>query len=129
MQASQETCMNPPDRRLTLSLALMLGGLSAGCQHNEPTPAAPTALATTQASLDTANRQAGHAFGPEISAEDFAAHLRVLASDEFGGRQPGSDGEEKTVNYLREQFQRLGLQPGNGDSYFQTVPMVETTVD
>jgi Zn-dependent M28 family amino/carboxypeptidase len=83
----------------------------------------------TEAALARANATAGHGFGPEISAEDFAAHVKVLASDEFGGRAPGSEGEEKTVEYLRSQFQRLGLQPGNGDSYFQTVPMVETTLD
>ena len=69
------------------------------------------------------------AFGPEISAEDFSAHVKILASDEFAGRQPGSAGEEKTVEYLREQFQRLGLEPGNGDSYFQTVPMIETRAE
>ena len=79
--------------------------------------------------LDQVNRRAGSGFGPEVSAEDFAAHVRVLASDDFGGRAPGSEGEEKTVQYLREQFERLGLEPGNGDSYFQTVPMVETTLD
>ena len=102
---------------LLLSLAFGLGG----CQHDP--------LEQTEASLISANERAGHAFGPEISAEDFAAHIRVLASDEFGGRQPGSAGEEKTVNYLRTQFERLGLEPGNGDSYFQTVPMTETTAD
>ncbi len=84
---------------------------------------------TTATALDQANRRAGSAFGPEVSAEDFAAHVRVLASDDFGGRAPGSEGEEKTVRYLREQFERLGLEPGNGGSYFQTVPMVETTLD
>jgi len=107
--------------RLIPTLALLLAVPLIGCQHDP--------IGQTEASLRAANQRAGHAFGPEISAEDFAAHIRVLASDDFGGRQPGSEGEEKTVAYLREQFQRLGLQPGNGDSYFQTVPMVETTVD
>ena len=102
-------------------LLLTLGIALSGCQHDP--------LEQTEASLISANERAGHAFGPEISAEDFAAHIRVLASDEFGGRQPGSAGEEKTVNYLRTQFERLGLAPGNGDSYFQTVPMTETTAD
>jgi Zn-dependent M28 family amino/carboxypeptidase len=95
--------------------------LAAACAHDP--------LQDTEVALHRANAIAGHGFGPEISAEDFTAHVKVLASDEFGGRAPGSDGEEKTVEYLREQFQRLGLQPGNGDSYFQTVPMVETEVD
>ena len=108
-----------PIRRLLRPLSLVL--LLAGCQHDR--------LQETEASLLAANEQAGHAFGPEISAEDFAAHIKVIASDEFGGRQPGSDGETKTVEYLRGQFQRLGLEPGNGNSYFQTVPMVETRAD
>ena len=68
-----------------------------------------------------------HAFSDAINATDFAAHVKVLASDEFEGRAPGSAGEDKTVDYLKAQFERLGLKPGNGDSYFQTVPMIETT--
>ena len=116
--------MTQTRHRLTSTRAALLAAALtcslAGCQHD---------LEQTQAALTTANEQAGHAFGPEISAEDFSAHIRVLASDQFGGRQPGSAGEEKTVEYLRGQFQRLGLEPGNGDSYFQTVPMIETKAD
>jgi hypothetical protein len=82
-----------------------------------------------ETSLVAVNAQAGHGFGPEISAEDFSAHVKVLASDDFGGRAPGSAGEDKTVQYLQQQMQRLGLQPGNHGSYFQTVPMVGATVD
>ncbi|WP_290781575.1 M28 family metallopeptidase, partial [Arenimonas sp.] len=70
-----------------------------------------------------------HGFGPEISAEDFSQHVQVLSSDEFGGRAPGTDGEQKTADYVVAQFKRLGLQPGNGDSWFQDVPMVVTTAD
>lgn len=70
-----------------------------------------------------------HGFGPEISAEDFRAHVEVLASDEFAGRAPGSVGETKTVAYLVEQLKRLGLKPGNGEAYTQDVPMVETKAD
>lgn len=70
-----------------------------------------------------------HVFDPRITAEDFAAHVKVLSSDAFGGRAPGSEGERLTGDYLVAQFQRLGLQPGNGDSWFQDVAMVETTLD
>jgi Zn-dependent M28 family amino/carboxypeptidase len=69
-----------------------------------------------------------HGFGPEVSTEDLSMHIKVLASDEFAGRAPGTVGEEKTVAYLTQQFQRLGLKPGNGDSYLQTVPMIESLV-
>jgi Zn-dependent M28 family amino/carboxypeptidase len=70
-----------------------------------------------------------HSFGPEISAEDFAAHVRTLASDEFAGRSPGGIGETKTVEYLIAQLQRLGLKPGNNGSWTQDVPMTETKAD
>jgi Zn-dependent M28 family amino/carboxypeptidase len=108
-------------------LPLALASLAlAACQQGEAPPApAPS----TESSAAAPATPAGHAFGPEISAEDLAAHIRVLASDEFGGRAPGSRGEQLTVDYLQAQFERLGLRPGNGDSWVQTVSMVETTAD
>ncbi len=45
------------------------------------------------------------------------------------GRKPFTEGETKTVNYLREQYKIAGLEPGNGNSYFQEVPMVRITTD
>ena len=38
---------------------------------------------------------------------------------------PFTEGEEITVNYIKDEYEKLGLKPGNGDSYFQEVPMVE----
>jgi len=64
-----------------------------------------------------------------ITAEDLAADTQILSSDEFEGRAPASEGEIKTVNFLREEFQKLGLKPGNGESYFQEIPMVVITAD
>ncbi|HET9439585.1 MAG TPA: M28 family metallopeptidase, partial [Longimicrobiales bacterium] len=60
-----------------------------------------------------------------IRAEDLLQHTRTLSSDEFEGRSPGTRGEELTVNYLTEQFKRMGLEPGNPDgTYVQKVPLV-----
>lgn len=59
--------------------------------------------------------------------KDLHSHTKVLASDEFGGRAPATEGEVKTINYLKREFNRLGLEPGNGNSYFQTVPVLEMT--
>ena len=68
--------------------------------------------------------------GPDsITEDEIAEHIAVLASDEFGGRAPSSPGEERTIAYLAGEFRRLGLQPGNGDSYFQDVPLVDITGD
>lgn len=67
-----------------------------------------------------------------IKSEDILRHTKVLASDEFEGRAPGSPGEDKTVAYLIEQFRSFGLKPGaaNG-SWTQDVPIVgvKTEVD
>ncbi len=54
-------------------------------------------------------------------------HLETLSSDAFEGRKPFTAGEEKTIQYLETQFRELGLEPGNGDSYFQDVPLVGIT--
>lgn len=72
-------------------------------------------------SQDLASAQAS------ISAEDLAADIAVLASDEFEGRGPSTRGEERTIAYLQQEFSQLGLEPGNGASYLQEVPLVELT--
>jgi Zn-dependent M28 family amino/carboxypeptidase len=62
-----------------------------------------------------------------FNKDSLAGHIKVLASDEFKGRRPFTDGETKTIDYLQKTFKSLGLEPGNGDSYLQDVPMVEIT--
>jgi Zn-dependent M28 family amino/carboxypeptidase len=65
---------------------------------------------------------------PRISAASLLARTKVLASDEFEGRAPGSAGEEKTVNYLVAEFKTLGLQPGNPNgTYIQDAALVGIT--
>ncbi len=64
-----------------------------------------------------------------ITSGDLAADIAVLASDEFEGRGPASKGEQLTLEFLKEEFEKLGLAPGNGESYFQEVPLVEMTVN
>jgi Zn-dependent M28 family amino/carboxypeptidase len=52
-----------------------------------------------------------------------------MASDEFGGRAPGSPGEQKTVDYLEAQFRALGLEPaGENGGYTQSTPLVRVQV-
>ena len=65
-----------------------------------------------------------------INADDLLRYIKVLASDEFEGRAPGSKGEELSVKYISEQFKALGLKPGNPNgSYTQEVPLagIKTT--
>lgn len=64
---------------------------------------------------------------PAFSEKTFEQHIATLSSDDFQGRLPFTEGEKKSIAYLEDQFKALGLEPGNGTSYFQEVPMVEIT--
>jgi Zn-dependent M28 family amino/carboxypeptidase len=59
-----------------------------------------------------------------FNADTLAAHIEKLSSDEFLGRKPFTEGENRTISYLQQQFIIAGLEPGNGNSYLQEVPMV-----
>ncbi len=60
-----------------------------------------------------------------ITSEKLLAHIETLASDDYEGRAPGGRGEDLTVQYLIEQFKRLGLHPGNPNgTWTQKVPLV-----
>jgi Zn-dependent M28 family amino/carboxypeptidase len=59
-----------------------------------------------------------------FSADSLKKDIAVLASDSFMGRKPFTAGETKTINYLQKQFAAIGLEPGNGSSFLQAVPMV-----
>ena len=100
----------------------------AGCGQ-APTPAGPPDASPTAAPATVSDTAVSLPAAPDteaaIRAEDLAAQIKIIASDEFAGRQPGGPGERKTVGYLAREFARLGLKPGNGDSYVQQVPMVE----
>ena len=64
---------------------------------------------------------------PQIDTERLSDIVKVMASDEFEGRAPGTAGETMTVAFLVEQFSELGLEPGgeNG-SWTQSVPLIHT---
>ena len=102
-----------------------LTGLLAAC--GEPPQSTPSAsVAAPQREPIKATRD-GH-FSPAITPEDFAGYVQRLTSDEFEGRKPGTIGERAATTYLIEQFQAMGLKPGNRDSYLQEVPAIETTL-
>jgi Zn-dependent M28 family amino/carboxypeptidase len=97
-----------------------------------------TALAAVTAACggqsdDAAGRAGGQqqlavADMPQIDHSAILERIKVLSSDEFEGRAPGSRGEELTVQYLEEEFKKLGLQPGNPDGTFiQQVPLIGIT--
>jgi Zn-dependent M28 family amino/carboxypeptidase len=120
-------------RRLVLACLTAL--TLAACQsHDEdktaqapaPAPAGPS-TAPPPPLPAVANEH--HEFSPEITGGDFSAHLRVISSDEYEGRKPGTLGERLTTNYLIEQFKRMGLEPGNKGDWIQSVPAVSTALN
>jgi Zn-dependent M28 family amino/carboxypeptidase len=94
----------------SLSSSIVLACALGACVSPAARTGGPTELAPALASLTTV---------------DLLKHMRVLSSDEFEGRGPGTEGDRKTVEYLVSQFRALGLEPGNPDgSYVQRVPLM-----
>jgi Zn-dependent M28 family amino/carboxypeptidase len=59
-----------------------------------------------------------------IETAGLLEHIKVIGSDKFEGRAPGTTGEDLSVQYITGQFKKLGLKPGNPDgTYTQDVPM------
>lgn len=66
--------------------------------------------------------------GGGIDPQALDRHVQVLASEAFEGRAPASAGEQRTVDYLVEQFSAAGLQPGGEDGrWVQEVPLVRVS--
>ncbi len=76
------------------------------------------------------NGSADHHTEPsKISANNLSDMVKVMASDEFQGRAPGTPGEDKTVAYLIAQMKKIGLVPGGAEgSWTQAVPMMRSEV-
>ena len=70
------------------------------------------------------------AWSESVDPKRLSEIVRVLASDEFEGRAPGTAGETKTVNYLVETFRSLGLEPGGErGGWTQEVPLLRTQLE
>src|SRR5262245_2243616 len=96
-----------------IALVLLILPAASGCTK---TVQAPTVGQLPVASM------------PKIDQQKILDHIKVLSSDEYEGRAPGTKGEELTVNYIEGQFKQLNLKPGNPDGTFtQKVPLVGIT--
>src|SRR4051812_26233852 len=100
-------------RSTALGSVLLTTALVTGCNKN------PTATAEPAASspLPVASM-------PKIDQQKILDRIKVLSSDEYQGRAPGTKGEELSVKYIEDQFKQLNLKPGNPDgTYLQKVPL------
>ena len=106
-----------------VALLVFVAALAAACQptqtanqnanQNSSQPPPMNVAAELKPAVDSFN------------SDDLLRHIKELSSDAYEGRAPGTRGEELTVKYLTDQFQKLGLKPGNPDgSYVQKVPLV-----
>lgn len=121
------TCISTGARLTGLALcAVMLAACGQESRHETPRQAMPSATGKEASE----NPSALHIGLSALSADRALNRLTTLASDEFGGRQPGTQGEALTLDYLVEEFRAMGLAPGNPDgSYLQKVPLVGITAD
>ncbi len=84
--------------------------LLAGCVGTRPPAATPEGDAALRAAI--------------------ARHIDILASDEFEGRKPGTEGEAKTLRYLAREWQGAGLASGTNDPahpWFAPVELISST--
>ncbi len=96
-----------------------VGGATRAASAPKSQPAAaptsqPVAAATSQPVAAALQEAVG------FDSEAYLEHVRYLASDELGGREPGSAGIELAAEYIARQFERFGLRPAGSDgTYFQ----------
>lgn len=105
---------------LPFATAAVLAGFGAPSWAASDTSAADTSATATMQSEPTSV--------DSITADDLGAHIQVLASDAFGGREPGTQGAKKTIDYLISHFKQLGLKPGNNGQWLQQVSVQSTEV-
>src|SRR5688572_29459150 len=50
-------------------------------------------------------------FAQTAATSPTRTHVQTLASEKFGGREAGSDGERLAADYISTQLQRAGVRP------------------
>ena len=100
-----------------LFASAMIGALVlAGCLQ-------PAAGTRAEGTLENAPERSA------ISEADLRGRIATLSDDRFEGRAPATAGGIAASQWIADEMARIGIAPGNGDSYFQPVPLVEVTLD
>src|SRR5215831_9998645 len=104
------------------SVVCLIMFTAAACSTSQPAAVEPPSATTSQ--------QMPIGQLPSIDTDAVLEHTKVLSSDEYQGRAPGTRGEDLSVAYIEDQFRKIGLKPGNTDgTYIQKVPLVGITAD
>src|SRR3546814_9087989 len=91
--------------------------------RNRLFPAAAAALFLTALAVPAAHAKGGDA---PVTEAELAGHIRILASDAFEGRAPGTGGEDRTIPYIGGEWAKAGLapRPGSAPPWLQPGPFV-----
>ena len=64
-----------------------------------------------------------------ITQADLKKHLTIIASDEFEGRETGTEGQRKAAAYIESQFKALGLKSAAAlQGYQQLYPLYQDSL-
>jgi len=102
------------------NLSLLITSLVA-CQEADRPDTAAVVTEPVPLSLATA--------APVTDIERMMQEITELSSDAYGGREPMSEGERLTLDFIESRFQALGLAPLFEDSYLQPVDLVSIAAD
>ena len=105
--------LHPRQSFATSVAALSLAMLAIGCSSSPPPPSP-----TTDAGPSVPEGHIAIGQLPDVDTSAVLSHTKVLSSDEFEGRLPGTLGEERTVTFLVNAFKKAGLKPGNTDGTY-----------
>ncbi len=100
-----------------LLLLLLIGIFSLlSCQREQDVSDPEPLVSVLEISLDSAI--------PVTDSKRMMANIVELSSDEYGGREPMSEGERLSLDFIESRFREMGLEPLFGDSYLQAVELV-----
>jgi len=91
-------------------------GLAIACNSSQKTVSEPVQVVKTMVDPIT--------YAETITETDLKEHLYTYASDEFEGRETGTEGQKKAVAYIKSKYEILGIPAAKSDGdYFQNVPL------
>jgi len=67
-------------------------------------------------------------FAETITADELRNHLMIIASDDFEGRDTGSEGQKKAAAYIADRFVEYGFPPVVEGTYFQKFPLKQESL-
>ncbi|PCH90913.1 MAG: hypothetical protein COB85_09820 [Bacteroidetes bacterium] len=80
--------------------------------------------------LETGKDTIAIRYGNTITSKDIKAHLTILASDEYEGRETGEEGQKRAAKYISKHFSSVGIPPyldsviNDSSGYYQKFPLV-----